>query len=272
MAAPKLVLPDLRQYDIITVNTSSGKDSQCAMDVVMKAADAAQVKDRVVAVNCDLGAAEWRGSAELALRQARHYGLRTYTVRREHDLLYQVEHERQKWPAPGIARYCTSDHKTHQVWALHTHLANALRPRLGGRRQVRILDVLGVRAEESRPRALANPFDTESRASSGNKLVHRLYPIHNYRVGDVWDTIKASGVPHHPAYDLGMPRLSCVFCIFASKDALVVAGLHNPELLEEYVRIEATIGHRFKNDLSIADVQRLIATGYVPKCVASWCM
>jgi hypothetical protein len=56
-----------------------------------------------------------------------------------------------------------------------------------------------------------------------------------------------SGVNYHFAYDLGMPRLSCCFCIFASEDALMIAGKHNPELLTEYVRVETKIDHTFKN-------------------------
>ena len=36
-----------------------------------------------------------------------------------------------------------------------------------------------------------------------------------WKVEDVWARIKASGVEHHKAYDLGMSRLSCCFCVFA---------------------------------------------------------
>ena len=51
---------------------------------------------------------------------------------------------------------------------------------------------------------------------------------------------------YHHAYDLGMPRLSCVFCIFAPESALLVAGKHNPDLLKQYVAVEEKIGHSFK--------------------------
>ena len=53
---------------------------------------------------------------------------------------------------------------------------------------------------------------------------------------DVWKDIKASGVPYHKAYDLGMPRLSCVFCIFSPPAALMIAGKQNPELLDRALR------------------------------------
>ena len=58
-----------------------------------------------------------------------------------------------------------------------------------------------------------------------------------------------------------MPRLSCVLCIYAPTPALVLAGKHNPELLAEYAAIERRIGHTFKADLAIADIERLVRDG-----------
>ena len=69
-----------------------------------------------------------------------------------------------------------------------------------------------------------------------------------------------------------MPRLSCCFCIFAPKDALVIAGRANPELLAEYVAVEQEIGHSFRNGFKIAEVQKAIADGYEPKNVQGWVM
>jgi len=77
----------------------------------------------------------------------------------------------------------------------------------------------------------------------------------------VWQRIRASGARHHPAYDLGMPRLSCCFCIYSPRSALLLAGQHNPELLAEYVAVEKAIGHRFRLELSLAEVQDALAAG-----------
>ena len=68
-------------------------------------------------------------------------------------------------------------------------------------------------------------------------------------------------VPHHRAYDLGMPRLSCVLCIFAPRDALILAGLHNPALLADYVAVENQIGHTFRQDQTLVEIQSAIAAG-----------
>lgn len=52
-----------------------------------------------------------------------------------------------------------------------------------------------------------------------------------------------------------MKRLSCVFCVFAPKAALMLAAKHNPELFAKYVQVEETIGHRFRKELSLVEVQ-----------------
>jgi hypothetical protein len=74
----------------------------------------------------------------------------------------------------------------------------------------------------------------------------------------VWDRIRVSGVEHHRAYDLGMGRLSCVFCIFAPKAALVLAGKHNHELLDAYVAVEQQIGHTFRKTLTLAQIREAV--------------
>jgi 3'-phosphoadenosine 5'-phosphosulfate sulfotransferase (PAPS reductase)/FAD synthetase len=144
------------------------------------------------------------------------------------------------FPSPA-ARYCTSDHKRAQVLKLLTSLAN----RAGTSHQpVRILNCLGLRADESPARAKRLPFANDLRSSNGRRIVDTWLPIHSWTTRQVWQRIHASGVPHHPAYDLGMPPLSCCFCIFSPRSALLLAGKHNPELLAEYVAVEKQIGHR----------------------------
>jgi hypothetical protein len=73
-------------------------------------------------------------------------------------------------------------------------------------------------------------------------------------------------------YALGMPRLSCCLCIFAPRSALLLAGRNNQELLAEYVRVEKQIGHRFRMELPLADVQRALEQGEEPGLVADWAM
>lgn len=254
---------NLRDFDIILLNTSGGKDSQAMLGYVAALARAQGVLDRCVAVHADLGRVEWAGTRELAEEQARDFGLRfeIAATRPQGDLLMQVEYERGKWMSPTI-RFCTSDHKTAQVKKVLTGLVDELRAELG--RRVRVLNCLGLRAQESDKRR-SEPVVVEEQGngwSNGRREVTRWLPIHEWSEQAVWFAIHASGVRYHRAYDLGMPRLSCCFCIYANRDALLIAGEHNPELLAEYVRVERKIGHTFKaKGWTIESIQAALAAG-----------
>lgn len=70
----------------------------------------------------------------------------------------------------------------------------------------------------------------------------------------MWARIAQAGTRVHPAYAEGMPRLSCSFCVLASRGALVRAAQLRPELAEVYRQQEERRGFTFKADLSMADI------------------
>lgn len=267
---------DLRYYDYILVETSAGKDSLVMLDVVCEQAKAAGVLDRVIAVHANLGRVEWEGTAKLAREQAERYGVQFWQVRRSKDLLYQVEFERKKWPGPGLARFCTSDHKTKEAEKLMTQivrdfLAENELPSKRHRptRRVRILNCLGLRAQESRKRRAKPVWSVDPATNATKREVTRWLPIHKWTEDEVWRRIRERGLKYHWAYDLGMPRLSCVFCIYAPKKALLLAGYHNRKLLSEYVGVERRIGHAFKYDKDtgpepLVQIENELNAGYVP--------
>jgi len=246
---------DLTTYDVVLVNSSAGKDSQAMLDYLVELADSQGVeRSRLVVVHCDLGRVEWKGTRALAEEQARHYGLRFEVVRREQDLLDQVA-QRGMWPGAGATRYCTSDHKRDQVAKLLTRLVDERR---GTKWQpVRILNCQGIRAQESDARAAKLPFQVDTRATNGKRHVDLYYPIFTWSLEQVWQRIRQSGVRHHEAYDLGMSRLSCCFCIMGSKPDLLIAAQANPELLDTYCQVEEQIGHSFTHKLSIRSLRSL---------------
>ena len=255
MTAP---VPDLTGFDLILANSSGGKDSQAMLTHLVDLADQAGARARLVVVHADLGRVEWDGTRDLAAAQAAHYRLPFHVVRRDRgDLLEQIE-ARGMFPS-STARYCTSDQKTAQVAKLMTRLAADHRDALAEAgepaRPTRILNCLGIRAAESPARAKKTPLGPDS-ASNGRRTVTRWLPIFNWTTDRVWDTIRASGVPYHPAYDAGMSRLSCVFCVLASETDLRTAAAHNPDLLATYLEVEARIGHTFRPGRSLADIVR----------------
>ncbi|MFF5990621.1 MULTISPECIES: adenine nucleotide alpha hydrolase family protein [Prauserella] len=140
--------PDLARYDIILVNSSGGKDSQAMLDVVCRRAADAGVLDRITVLHCALGRVEWPGTADLARRQALHYGVR-YEERHpeQGDLLTQAR-QRGRWPS-ATARYCASDQKRGPARKLVTQLVNELGTI---NRPAQVLNCMGLRAQESRAR------------------------------------------------------------------------------------------------------------------------
>ena len=270
---------DLTSYDVILLNTSGGKDSQVMIDVVFHLAVAAGVTERLVAVHCDLGRVEWAGTRDLAERQCQHYGIAFEVVQAPGgDLLEHIE-RRGMFP-DNQNRYCTSDLKRSPVRTLMTRLAERFHggPHAGPRkanagRPCRILNCMGLRAEESPARAKRPAFSYDKAASNKTRRhVDEWLPIHHWTTDEVWARIRESNVPHHFAYDLGMPRLSCVFCIFAPREALLIGGLHNPELLADYVGVEGRIRHTFRQNQTLIEIQTALAAGERPRAITTWAL
>lgn len=243
---------NLRDWRWIVVNSSAGKDSQTALRKVVHLADAQGVsRDRIVVSHQCLGLMEWPGTRELMQEQADYYGLRTeiskYRNREGENLtLLDYVRKRGKWP-DASNRYCTSEFKRGPAGRIITKL---YREDPG-----HILNILGFRAEESTARAKRLVFDRYDRLCTKRREVWDWLPIHNWTAQEVWDDIYDSGVRHHWAYDLGMSRLSCRFCILASQGDLRIAAKANPKLLDTYCDLEEEIGHTFQNGSSLNDLR-----------------
>lgn len=258
---------DIAKFDLVIVNSSAGKDSLCAIYEICRIADEqGYPRENIVISHQDLGRMEWPGTKELAKKQADHFGLKFVHVKRRNkdgyeETLLEYAERRKKWPS-NKQRWCTSDFKRGPGARVVTMLAP----------KGSVLYVFGFRKEESPARSKKEVFKKDLRLSTKQRIVYEYLPIHDWNLQRVWETIKGNGLPHHPAYDLGMPRLSCVFCIFSPFDALVLAGKENPELLDEYIRVEENIGHTFRNNFSIKQVKAAIQNGYQPKLISDWVM
>jgi len=248
--------PTLTDYDVILIASSAGKDSQAMLDYVAELARAAGVEDRITVLHNDLGEVEWPGTSELAREQAEHYGYRFEMRHRVQGLLLEQIEARGMWPSAN-ARYCTSDQKRGPARKLITQLVSEL----GIDRQARVLYCLGLRAEESSGRAKKPVLAIDKAATSGVREVTTWHPILHWTETQVWDRIKASGVRYHWAYDKGMKRLSCSFCVLASREDLECAARLRPEMASKYAALEERMGHKFKADLSMKDIVASAAIG-----------
>jgi 3'-phosphoadenosine 5'-phosphosulfate sulfotransferase (PAPS reductase)/FAD synthetase len=291
------MVPDritLHDYQWVVINSSAGKDSQVMLEeVVRQADDELYPRDQLVVVHADLGEVEWPGTKELAQEQAEHYGLRFVVEKRNGDDLLEYARRRGKWPS-NQQRWCTSDFKRGPVSRLYTRLVAESRvkdperyhrrakqayrmgkTKLGNDRKVyygpkeyttekvQILNCFGFRAQESPARKKKEEIYVEDGRQSPFRNVITWLPVHKMLVDEVWRRIKASGVRHHWAYDRGMTRLSCRFCIFAPKGQLRLAAEQpeNKELFQKYLAVEREIDHTFQSGHSLQDVADAIACG-----------
>lgn len=261
---------NLHDYDIIIINSSGGKDSLVAVWEVCRLAEIQQYPiEKIHVSHQDLGRMEWAGTKDLVAEQAAVFGLQVhYSKRRnkygDEETLLDYVKRRKKWPS-NKQRYCTSDFKRGPGARVVTSLTKHLGP-------CKVLYVFGFRKDESPARSKRPTFSINTNLTTKRRTVYDWLPIHDWSTQEVWSLIHRSKLPYHPAYYLGMPRLSCVFCIFSPYDALVIAGKHNPKLLREYVETEREIGHTFRDGFSIASVQEAIETGYEPESIADWVM
>ena len=125
-------------------------------------------------------------------------------------LLDRIE-ERGRFPSASV-RWCTSDFKRSPIEReLRRHLK--AHPRFGGR----VVNCMGHRADESAARAGRDAWTRNARNSkAGREWVDGL-PVHALSTADVFRVIRDADQSPHWAYAAGMTRLSCSFCILASR-------------------------------------------------------
>ena len=151
-------------------------------------------------------------------------------------LLERVE-ERGKWPDPA-RRWCTSDFKASPIAReLRRYLKS--HTRFGGR----LVNAMGMRADESVARARKLPWRRNDRMSVAGREVFDWLPIFDLSTEDVFRIIGEAGQSPHWAYAAGMSRLSCAFCIMASRADLHTAAQLQPALYARYVALEKRIRH-----------------------------
>lgn len=86
----------------------------------------------------------------------------------------------------------------------------------------RALVMTGERAQESAARSKYKEFEPDRSDRRNGKRIKRHVdhwrPVHLWDEKEVWKIIKKFRVNPHPAYRLGWGRLSCISCIFGSRN------------------------------------------------------
>jgi 3'-phosphoadenosine 5'-phosphosulfate sulfotransferase (PAPS reductase)/FAD synthetase len=193
--------------------------------------------NQLVVVHAPLGRVEWPGT--LAHIGATIGDLPLILARTTEDLLAMVR-RRGFWPTPAI-RQCTSDKKRSPIEReLRRYLA--ANPHFGER----IVNCMGLRADESTRRAKRAPLSFSARNSKAGRHWLDWLPIHDWTEDRVLSEIAAAGERPHWAYAAGMTRCSCSFCIMATARDLRRTAQLRQRLATENVALEEEIGHTLR--------------------------
>jgi len=219
---------------LFVVSHSGGKDSQALALFIEGCVPASQI----VYVHATLGRFEWNvlphitgtvaNPSELHIAQA---------ITKDGSIkdLGSMALSRGMWASPKN-RQCTSDLKRGPI-------AKVIRRIAKERGLSLIVECTGVRGLESpnRMRGMVQSFTFDAKNSKAGREWYNLAPIADWSTADVFAHIAANGQEPHEIYAKGMSRLSCCFCIMASKADQTIAATLNPELYAEMVAIERHI-------------------------------
>lgn len=222
---------------LFVANHSGGKDSQAMLIKLAAIIPAAQL----IVVHASLGEVEWPGALELAQHQAESSALPFIVARPVTGFLEMVERRFERrpdapsWPSPQY-RQCTSDLKRGPINREVRRYAKA-------HGFSTVVSCEGLRAQESAQRAKASVFSRNERESTGARDWFDWLPIHTLSTAEVFSAIEGAGQKPHAAYAQGNERLSCVFCIMASKRDLQNGARLNPGLYQRYIELEQKTGY-----------------------------
>jgi 3'-phosphoadenosine 5'-phosphosulfate sulfotransferase (PAPS reductase)/FAD synthetase len=247
----------------VAIGVSGGKDS-CALAFAVAAhLDATGHAGPRLLVHSDLGRTEWRDSLPTCRRLAHCLGVELAVVRRQAgDMMdrwlgrwsnnvgrYEALSCVKLIPPWSTAsmRFCTSELKTDVITAYLTK-------RFAGRP---ILSASGIRREESPKRKRAPVAKRQAKLCRRGCMGLDWNAIVEWRLADVLGRLKEENFTPHEAYTrYRSSRVSCVFCILASKgDLMAAAGCRdNHDVYREMVGLEVASTFSFHDKLWLGDV------------------
>lgn len=224
---------------IFYVSHSGGKDSQTMFIEIAKRVP----KSQIVVIHAHLPEVVWEGEQEHIKDTV---GDIQFIVCQTGKTFFEMVDHRQMFPSPAN-RQCTSDLKRDPI-------AKTIRHDLKAKGKKLAVSCMGIRAQESPARSKQLPFKLHKRLSKAGREIYDMLPIHDFLLEDVWATIKGAGQKPHWAYAEGMERLSCCFCIMASKNDLRTAARLNPDLYARYVRKEKKLNFTVRQGMGLEEV------------------
>lgn len=217
---------------LFAVNHSGGKDSQAMLLAVRALVPVRQI----LVVHAELPEVDWPGLVEHV--KADSAGLPVVVCRAAKTFFEMVEH-RGMWPSPKN-RQCTSDLKRGPIEReIRRYLK--LHPEFGGL----VVNCMGLRAGESPSRARQPALKLNERNSVAGREWYDWLPIQGLHTLQVLARIANAWGDLHWAYQEGMSRLSCCFCIMSSRADLRTAAGLRPDLYRRYGETERKLNRTF---------------------------
>ena len=219
------------------VNHSGGKDSTRMLGFVRDNFPASTT----YAVMADTGFEHVLpvSAADFARARCAEFGLELTVVRNQKRTYPEMVERRDMFPSPQN-RQCTSDLKRGPIEKFIRSLPQKV-----------ILNCMGIRAEESNPRAQLSPLTLNRSLSTRQRIVYNWFPIFDQLISDVLAWHWADTVRLHPVYipdyhkdrTTGgyLRRLSCRVCIFAMDADLAAIALHDRPAFERTVELERKV-------------------------------
>lgn len=220
----------------VIVNFSGGKDSTVAILKVLER----YPKEEVILCYQDTGA-DFLETIPHVKKVARLFELPLVILRRHEDF-WDLAERFNHFPTPQM-RNCTLYLKVREL----NRWIRANRASL----EKEVIVVSGIRGEESTYRSKLPEWGIhETTLKDGSFIAKTWRPCLDLKEKEVYDIIRAEGLPLHPCYDFSH-RCNCWCCIFQPNHMVrEYAGMH-PDLYEKACLVEDKIGHKWKNDLSI---------------------
>jgi len=232
----KSVLSEIEQGALFVINHSGGKDSQAMMIKLLEFVP----KEQILVIHASLGFMEWPNALELARDQAEAAGVPFIVARAKKSFLDMVlkrfseRPEVPSFPSPKY-RQCTSDLKRDPITREIRRYAKA-------NGFDRIVNCVGLRAEESSNRAKQKIYKPTKENGKAGRTWHNYLPIHSLTTSEVFQTIKNAGQMPHWAYQ-NNDRLSCITCIMGSSKDLIHGANKNPKVYALMCLVEEITGY-----------------------------
>jgi 3'-phosphoadenosine 5'-phosphosulfate sulfotransferase (PAPS reductase)/FAD synthetase len=210
---------------LFVVNHSGGKDSQAMFSAISQVVPHSQI----IVIHAILPEVDWDGVVEHIQENIQDAPLIFAQAKKT---FFQMVEDRGMFPSPSF-RQCTSDLKRGPI---EREVRNYLKanPSFNGL----IVNCMGMRAEESASRAKLETLKLNAKNSVAGREWYDWLPVHHWKIADVFNEIQDRGQKPHWAYEAGMSRLSCCFCIMANQSDLKTAARLVPDLYRRYVETE----------------------------------